>query len=177
MRIASLIDVKNNMDHEKFMRLAFGEARLAVEAGNEPFGAVLVKDGTVIAVGQNKINTENDPTYHAETGLIRDYCHQSGITDLSGYTMYTSCEPCVMCAGCMIWSKLGRMVYGISVEQLFSMLKESTSNVFSQEDDRGIGMPSAEIFARSSNKITVIGGVLEEEGIELYRSYISPSQE
>jgi tRNA(Arg) A34 adenosine deaminase TadA len=163
--------------HEKFMRLAFEQARLAVIAGNEPFGAVLVKAGEVAAVGQNKINTENDPTYHAETGLIRDYCHQTGITDLSAYTMYTSCEPCVMCAGCMIWSKLGRMVYGISVKQLFSMLKEGTGDVFSQEADRGIDMPCDEIFARSSNKIIVIGGVLEAEGIELYQSYISTPEE
>jgi len=159
------------MDHEKFMRLAFEQARLAVTAGNEPFGAVLVKDGEVVAVGQNKINTENDPTYHAETGLIRDYCHNSGVTDLSEYTMYTSCEPCVMCAGCMIWAKLGRMVYGISVEQLFDLVNEGTGDIFSQQDDRGISMPCSEIFARSSNKIIVIGGVLEEEGIELYRGY------
>jgi len=77
----------------------------------------------------------------------------------------------------MIWAKLGRMVYGISVKQLFSLLKEGTSDVFSQEDDRGISMPCSEIFARSSNKISVIGGVLEAEGIELYQSYISPSEE
>ena len=161
------------MDHEKFMRLAFEEARRAVKEGNEPFGAVLVKDGEVVATGRNKINSENDPTYHAETGLIRDFCHESGVTDLSGYTMYTSCEPCVMCAGCMIWSKLGRMVYGISVEQLFSLLEGSTSDVFSQEDDRGIRMPSAEVFSRSRNRIDIIGGILEEEAIALYRDYLS----
>jgi len=176
MRVAALTDMKNIMIHEKFMLLAFEQARQAVEAGNEPFGAILVKDGEVVALGQNKINTENDPTYHAETGLIRDYCHQTGITDLSEYTMYTSCEPCVMCAGCMIWSNLGRMIYGISVKQLFDMLEEGASEVFSQEDDRGISMPCSEIFSRSSNKIIVIGGVLEEEGIELYRSYISNSK-
>ena len=64
----------SNEEHEKFIRLAFEQVRQAVKAGNEPFGAVLVKDGAVVASGQNKINTENDPTYHAETGLIRDYC-------------------------------------------------------------------------------------------------------
>ncbi len=158
---------------EKFMRMAFEQARRAVREGNEPFGAVLVKDGEVVATGRNKINSENDPTYHAETGLIRDFCHESGVTDLSGYTMYTSCEPCVMCAGCMIWSKLGRMVYGISVEQLFSLLEGSTSDVFSQEDDRGISMPSAKVFSRSRNRIDIIGGILEEEAIALYRDYLS----
>ena len=166
------ISVKELMSlDERFMRLAFEQARMAVTAGNEPFGAVLVKADEVMAVGQNKINTENDPTYHAETGLIRDYCHQTGVTDLSDYTMYTSCEPCVMCAGCMIWSNLGRMIYGITVEQLFNMVNEGTSDVFSQQDDRGISMPCSEIFARSSNKIIVVGGVLVKEGIELYRGY------
>lgn len=160
-----------NHEHEKFMRLAFEQARQAVEEGNEPFGAVLVKDGEVVATGQNKINTESDPTYHAETGLIRDYCHSTGITDLSEYTLYTSCEPCVMCAGCMIWSKLGRMVYSISIEQLFEIISKVDSEAFSQESDRSSDLASAEVFKHSRNKINVISGVLKEEGLKLYSEY------
>ena len=160
-------------EDEKFIRLAFDQARKAVEAGNEPFGAVLVKDGEVVAYGQNKINTESDPTYHAETGLIRDYCHEARVTDLSEYTLYTSCEPCVMCAGCMVWAKLGRMVYSITVEQLLKIVSEGPSEALNQEDDRGIDMPSAMVFAYSRNPIEVIPGTLEEEGLELYRSYLS----
>ncbi len=163
----------NNENHEKFIRLAFEQVRSAVEAGNEPFGAVLVKDGAVVASGQNKINTENDPTYHAETGLIRDYCHEAGVTDLSDYTLYTSCEPCVMCAGCMVWAKLGKMVYSITVEQLLDIVGEAPSGAFSQEDDRGIDMPCAEVFKYSRNPIEVITGILEDEGLELYRSYLT----
>lgn len=159
-------------EHEKFIRLAFEEARKAVEAGNEPFGAVLVKDGEVAAYGQNKINTESDPTYHAETGLIRDYCHQAKVTDLSDYTLYTSCEPCVMCAGCMVWAKLGKMVYSITVGQLLEIVSENPGGSFSQEDDRGIDMPCAEVFKYSRNPIEVIAGILEDEGLELYRSYL-----
>jgi tRNA(Arg) A34 adenosine deaminase TadA len=163
----------SNQEHEKFIRLAFEQARKAVEAGNEPFGAVLVKDGEVAAYGQNKINTESDPTYHAETGLIRDYCHEAKVTDLSDYTLYTSCEPCVMCAGCMVWAKLGRMVYSITVGQLLEIVSEGPSDSLSQEDDRGIDMPCAEVFAYSRNKIEVIPGILEDEGLELYRSYLT----
>ena len=158
-------------EDEKFIRLAFDQARKAVEAGNEPFGAVLVKDGEVAAYGQNKINTESDPTYHAETGLIRDYCHQAQVTDLSEYTLYTSCEPCVMCAGCMVWSKLGRLVYSITVKQLLEVVSEG-ADAFAHEDDRGIEMPCTEVFAHSRNPIEVIPGILEEEGVELYRSYL-----
>ena len=161
----------SNKDHEKFIRLAFEEARRAGEAGNKLFGAVLVKGGEVVAYGQNKINTESDPTYHAETGLIRDYCHQAKVTDLFDYTLYTSCEPCVMCAGCMVWSRLGRMVYSITVNQLLEIVSEGSGGAFSQEDDRGIDMPCAEVFAHSRNPIEVIAGILEEEGLELYRGY------
>ncbi|MDP8214171.1 MAG: nucleoside deaminase [Candidatus Euphemobacter frigidus] len=163
----------NGKEDEKFIRLAFEQARKAVEAGNEPFGAVLVKDGEVVAFGQNKINTESDPTYHAETGLIRDYCHEAKVTDLSDYTLYTSCEPCVMCASCMVWSKLGRMVYSITGHQLLEIVGESPSAAFSQEDDRGIDMPCAEVFKYSRNPIEVITGILEDEGLELYRSYLT----
>lgn len=161
----------NDPEHEKFIRLAFEQARRAVKAGNELFGAVLVKGGEVVAYGQNKSNTESDPTYHAETGLIRDYCHEAKITDLSDYTLYTSCEPCVMCAGCMVWSRLGRMVYSITVKQLLEIISEGPSEAFSREDDQGIDMPSAEVFAHSRKPIEVITGVLEEEGLELYRGY------
>ena len=159
-------------EHEKFIRLAFDQAHRSVEAGNEPFGAVLVKDGEVVAYGQNKINTESDPTYHAETGLIRDYCHQARVTDLSDYTLYTSCEPCVMCAGCMVWSGLGRMIYSITVNQLLEIVSEHPGEALSQADDRGIDMPCAEVFAHSRNPIEVIAGILEDEGVELYRGYL-----
>ena len=158
-------------EHEKFMLLAFDQARRSVEAGDEPFGAVLVKDGEVAAYGLCKINTESDPTYHAEAGLIRDYCHQAKVTDLSDCTLYTSCEPCVMCAGCMVWSKLGKLVYSITVKQLLEIVSDGP-DAFAHEDDRGIEMPSAEVFAHSRNPIEVIPGILEDEGVELYRSYL-----
>ncbi len=162
----------SNKEHEKFIRLAFEQARLAVEAGNEPFGAVLVKGGEVLAYEQNKINTESDPTWHSDTALIRNYCHEAKVTDLSDYTLYTPCEPCVMCAGCMVWSRLGRVVYSITIKQLLEIVSEGTGGALSQEDDRGIDMPCAEVFAHSRNPIEVIAGILEDEGLELYRGYL-----
>lgn len=156
---------------KKFMRMAFEQARISVENGDEPFGAVLVKDGEVAALGLCKINSESDPTYHAEAGLIRDFCHRAKVTDLSDYTLYTSCEPCVMCAGYMVWSKLGRLVYSISVKQLLEIVSEGP-DVFSHEDDRGIETPCTEVFAQSRNPIEIISGILEDEGLALYRSYL-----
>ena len=99
---------------ESFMKEAIRLARLAVEHGNEPFGAVLVKDGEIVFRNENQIYTQHDPTFHAEAGLLRRFCGETGITDLSDYTLYSSCEPCFMCCGAMVWTKLGRLVYGAS---------------------------------------------------------------
>ncbi len=106
------------MNDEKFMRQAIELSMSAVAHGNEPFGAVLVKDDEVVFSNENQIYTKHDPTYHGEAGLIRDFCAQTGITDLSKYTLYSSCEPCFMCSGAMVWTKLGRLVYAASNDDL-----------------------------------------------------------
>ena len=90
---------KNDKD---FMALAISLSKSAVEHGNEPFGAVLVKDGEIVYTNENQIYTRHDPTFHAEAGLIRRFCEERGITDLSDYTLYSSCEPCFMCCGAMV---------------------------------------------------------------------------
>ena len=82
-----------------FMRDTLELAKAAGAEGNEPFGALLVKNQHIVATGKNHIHTESDPTYHAELGIIRDYCHSSGVTDLSDYTLYTSCEPLLHVCG------------------------------------------------------------------------------
>ena len=110
------------MNDEKFMREAIELSMSAVAHGNEPFGAVLVKDDEVVFSNENQIYTKHDPTYHGEAGLIRDFCAQTGITDLSKYTLYSSCEPCFMCSGAMVWTKLGRLVYAASNDDLEKIL-------------------------------------------------------
>ena len=107
---------------ERFMKKAIELAALAVEHGNQPFGAILVKNGEMVCTNENQIYTATDPTFHAEAGLIRRFCKETGITDLSEYTMYSSCEPCFMCCGAMVWVKLGRLVYGASDEDLSKIL-------------------------------------------------------
>ena len=84
---------------EFFMRRAIALSKSAVAHGNEPFGAVLVKDGEIVFENENQIYTRHDPSFHGEAGLIREFCAQTGITDLHEYTMYASCEPCFMCSG------------------------------------------------------------------------------
>ena len=102
------------MQDEMFMKKAIELSKLAVQHGNEPFGAVLVKNDEIVFSNENQIYTKHDPTFHGEAGLIREFCAQTGITDLHEYTLYSSCEPCFMCSGAMVWVKLGRLVYGAS---------------------------------------------------------------
>ena len=78
---------------EFFMKQAIALSAFAVEHGNEPFGAVLVKNREVVFSSENQIYTKHDPTFHAEAGLIREFTKKTGITDLHDYTLYASCEP------------------------------------------------------------------------------------
>lgn len=81
------------------------------EAKGGPFGAVIVKDGQVIAKSANKVTLSNDPTAHAEVSAIRAACKKLKNFDLSGCIIYTSCEPCPMCLGAIYWARLDRIYY------------------------------------------------------------------
>ncbi len=77
-----------------------------------PFGAVIVKDGKIIAEGWNQVTSSNDPTAHAEVVAIRRACQALGSFDLRGCEIYTSCEPCPMCLAAIYWARLDRIYYG-----------------------------------------------------------------
>ena len=83
-----------------------------IKRGGGPFGAVIVKDGDIIAEGFNQVTTQIDPTAHAEVTAIRNAAKALNNYDLSGCTIYTSCEPCPMCLGAIYWAKIDRMYYG-----------------------------------------------------------------
>lgn len=76
-----------------------------------PFGAVIVKDGKVIAKSANTVTTTNDPTAHAEVSTIRKACRKLKTFDLTGCVIYTSCEPCPMCLGAIYWARIGTIYY------------------------------------------------------------------
>jgi guanine deaminase len=87
---------------------------LAVEnvaAGGGPFGAVIVRDGGLVATGQNRVTRDLDPTAHAEVNAIRRACASLGDFSLAGCTLYTSCEPCPLCLTASLWARLDRVVY------------------------------------------------------------------
>ena len=95
-----------------FMREAIRLADESVKNGGGPFGAVIVKDGEIVAGSANSVTLDNDPTAHAEVNTIRKACRKLGTFDLSGCVIYTSCEPCPMCLGAIYWAHLDRIYFG-----------------------------------------------------------------
>lgn len=146
---------------EYFMSKAIELSALAMEHGNEPFGAVLVKDGEIVYTAENRIYTETDPSYHAEAGLLREFCSKTHITDLSDYCLYSSCEPCFMCCGAMVWTKLGALVYAASDIDLCEILGVRGSEC------------SRLVFENSGHDCKVRAGVLREESLKVLKSYFS----
>ena len=96
---------------KEFMREAIRLSMNSVETGGGPFGAVIVKDGRIVAGSSNSVTLDNDPTAHAEVNCIRKACKALGTFDLSGCDIYTSCEPCPMCLGAIYWAHLDRIFF------------------------------------------------------------------
>ena len=102
------------MTREELMRKAIELSIHNVAEGGGPFGAVIAKNGEIIATGVNRVTSENDPTAHAEVSAIRSAGERLGTFDLSGCEIYSSCEPCPMCLGAIYWAHLDRLYYGNS---------------------------------------------------------------
>lgn len=99
-------------DPTTFMRRAIELSRLHMEAGEGgPFGAVVVKDGRILAEGWNRVTSGHDPTAHAEVVAIREACARLGTFELKGCEIFTSCEPCPMCLAAIYWARLERIWY------------------------------------------------------------------
>jgi guanine deaminase len=101
--------------HKNFLKMAISIACQNVKSGNGgPFGAVIVKDGQVIATGTNLVTLERDPTAHAEIGAIRSACATLNSFQLNGCVIYSSCEPCPMCLGAIYWARIERLFFAAS---------------------------------------------------------------
>ena len=100
-----------NKQDKRFMQLAIDLSIENVANGGGPFGAVIVKDGEVVATGTNRVTANNDPTAHAEVSAIRAACQKQGSFKLEGCTIYTSCAPCPMCLSAIYWAGLSRICY------------------------------------------------------------------
>ncbi len=150
------------LDHEKFLRRSFEVARRARVNGNHPFGAVLVS-----ATGELRIEVENgfmpdrDMTGHAERLLATQASKQFDPTFLAACTLYSSAEPCAMCAGAIYWAGIGRVVYGLSERRLKTMTGNHAENPT-------LDMPCRTVFAAGQRPTEVIGPLLEDEAAAIH---------
>lgn len=103
------------MNDVELMRLAIEQARAGIAAGQSPFGAVVVRNDIVVAARHNTVWRDGDPTAHAEVNAIREAAATLQTINLSGATIYTTCEPCPMCLSAIHWSKIDRVVFGAMI--------------------------------------------------------------
>jgi tRNA(adenine34) deaminase len=141
-------------EDERFMRMAIDEAKQA----DFPFGAVIVRNGAVIARGRNLGRTNGDPTAHGEMVAIRRFLDKYPAAALRGATLCTSGEPCAMCMGAILWCRISRLVFAASVAQLATKIDQ-------------IMLSSAEVAATAKfAPITITGGVLADEAMALFKN-------
>jgi tRNA(adenine34) deaminase len=143
------------MTNLDFMTAALAEARLAAEAGEVPIGAVMVREGAIVARGQNRVLRDVDPTAHAEIVALRAAADALGNYRLNGCTMYVTLEPCAMCAGAMIHARLDRLVFAVADPKA-----GAAGSVLSV-----INHPQL------NHQMALEQGILAEESAELLRSF------
>ena len=140
-----------------FMRLALAQAECARLEGEVPVGAVVVKDGEVVAVGYNQPIGRHDPTAHAEVNALRAAAEKLGNYRLPGCELYVTLEPCAMCSGAMMHARLARIVYGAS------------------DPKTGVCGSVLDLFAHAqlNHHAEVVGGVLAEEAGAMLKAFFA----
>src|SRR5262245_36278934 len=150
------------LDHESLLRRAFEVAQRARARGNHPFGAILVgPDGEVLIESENGYLPDRDMTAHAERLLATQASKSLDAAFLARCTIYSSTEPCAMCAGAIYWAGIGRVVFGLSERRL----REMTGN---HPENPTLDMPCRTVFDAGQRQVEVIGPLIEDEGAELH---------
>jgi tRNA(Arg) A34 adenosine deaminase TadA len=145
-----------------FLRQSFEVARRAKSHGNHPFGAVLVDaDGKVLIEAENGYMPAHDGTAHAERLLATQACTTLGEDILRNATLYSSAEPCAMCAGAIYWAGIGRLVYGLSEHRLRAV----TGN---HPENPTLDLPCRKVFESGQRAVEVVGPLLEDEAEALH---------
>ena len=147
---------------EPFLRRTFDVARRSMAHGNHPFGAILVDaHDNVLIETENGYMPAHDGTAHAERVLATKACRTLSKDVLATSTLYSSAEPCAMCAGAIYWAGIGRVVYGLSEHRLRAI----TGN---HPENPTLDLPCREVFARGQRPTEVIGPLLEDEAAGLH---------
>jgi len=147
---------------QHFLRRSFDVARRAIANGNHPFGAILVdQNGNVLIEMENGYMPAHDATAHAERLIATQACTTLSPDLLRHATLYSSAEPCAMCAGAIYWSGIGRLVYGLSEHRL----RIVTGN---HPENPTLDLPCREVFRSGQRPTEVVGPMLEDEAAVLH---------
>lgn len=147
---------------ERFAKQAIELARQARLAGNHPFGALLVLDGSVVLTAENTVKTDRDPTAHAETNLVAEAIRTLSPDQIRRSVLYTSCEPCAMCVGKIYWSGIRSVVFALPSDALAALAGGDFM------------IPCKELFARARDSVQVAGPLLLAEAREVHLGYWPP---
>lgn len=142
---------------ERYMKIAVEEAEASLREGNSGFGAVILKEGKVLARAHDGEKTKNDPTSHAEMNAIREACSKLG-GKLTGCILVSTHEPCPMCATAIVWSGILEIAYGYAIDDALT------------QGRRRMRFPCAEVFEREGVRVKIHPGILKEECGILYRN-------
>ena len=148
----------------RLMNEAFHLAMKARKKGDHPFGALLVLDGEVQITAVNKVNSDQDVTSHAELNLVRLGAKRYSPERLGKMVLYTSTEPCAMCAGAIYWAGIRTVVYGCSAETLGEIAGDS------------FVIACREIFSRGQEETVVIGPVMEDQAVKIHHGFWGVNQ-
>jgi tRNA(Arg) A34 adenosine deaminase TadA len=147
---------------EHFLRRSFDVARRALTHGNHPFGAILVDEKrNVLIEAENGYMPARDGTAHAERLLATQACTTLDADALGRATLYSSAEPCAMCAGAIYWAGIGRLVYGLSEHRLRAVTGDHPENPT-------LDLPCREVFKSGQRTTAVVGPLLEDEAEALH---------
>lgn len=141
--------------------MAIAKAREGVGKGQSPFGATIVLNGEVLCSAHNQVLATPDSTAHAEIVAIREACRLRSTYDLSGTTIYCTCEPCPMCFSACHWAKISRIVYG-------ACISDAQAAGFSE-----LTIPADRMRAEGGSRVQLEGDVLREEVLVLFREWQS----
>jgi tRNA(Arg) A34 adenosine deaminase TadA len=151
--------------NRKHLRRALELAQKARDHGNHPFGALLVDgDGNVVLEAENTVRTDRDVTAHAETNLMRLASARFEPDFLERCTLYTSTEPCAMCAGAIYWGNIRRVVFATSQEQIQAVSAGNPQNM-------QLELSSREVFARGDHPVEVSGPHLPRESLAVHEGF------
>ena len=152
---------------EQFMKAAIEEAIHTRELGDYAVGSVVVKDGKIVAHAGNRTHIQQDPTLHAEVIAIKDAARKLGRKDLSDCVLYSTHEPCPMCAGAAIWARIPQVIWGASIQDTAEYANNKGTEDFKW---RVVNIPAKQIFENGNPKVEYFEGFMRDECIKLYHS-------